>query len=584
MACGPGPAGTRLTGWSSNPGRPFSTVAVGIGSVFLAGRSLATGRGVRGSAARKPRGRCVRGAWWQDRSTRCRDRRSRSARRGRPPQPAHPPAPADARRGAHHVGCTSCRHDLLGGLPFGPVFDCVLVDAPCSGLGTIRRDPDIRWSRREDDLAGARAAVSAGCSRRPRAASGPGGMLVYATCSSEPEENEAVVERLPRPHAPNSRSKTRAMRARACLQACRRASTSAAACGRCPTGTRSRPSSPRACGGADDGRRTRSSTSASCQYSSAWPWPGIGASGTSATSASCSARAGGDLRRCSPWPPMRVALRAREVAGARAGRARVSARRRRSRWTTAGLTLQVDDGQRVDDRCPPAASPRRIRPPGIVVRRGPWRQGLDERRLRARRSCRGWSASRERTAQARLEPGRARDLGGRGHPLGRLSRRRRRRAGPARRAAAPRGCALLVNRGERAAGYVMPDLIGVDGDAAARRCCAATACASSVVAAAALPRRALGHHPPAVSGGRVPGDAGRAHLAGGQPMSIRIAPSILAADFAALGACIAAAERGGADLDSRRRHGRPLRAEPDHRPARGAIDQAGGDACRSTCT
>ena len=84
-------------------------------------------------------------------------------------------------------------HDLLTGLPFGPVFDCVLVDAPCSGLGTIRRDPDIRWSRREEELAvfaGRQIRMADEASRGVRA----GGLLVYATCSSEPDENEAVVD------------------------------------------------------------------------------------------------------------------------------------------------------------------------------------------------------------------------------------------------------------------------------------------------------------------------------------------------------------------------------------------------------
>ncbi len=42
--------------------------------------------------------------------------------------------------------------DLLEPLPFTAMFDCVLVDAPCSGLGTLRRDPDIRWRRREHEL------------------------------------------------------------------------------------------------------------------------------------------------------------------------------------------------------------------------------------------------------------------------------------------------------------------------------------------------------------------------------------------------------------------------------------------------
>ena len=50
--------------------------------------------------------------------------------------------------------------DLLTPLPFARPFDCVLVDAPCSGLGTLRRDPDIRWRRREADLAAARRRAS----------------------------------------------------------------------------------------------------------------------------------------------------------------------------------------------------------------------------------------------------------------------------------------------------------------------------------------------------------------------------------------------------------------------------------------
>src|SRR4029453_15996918 len=45
------------------------------------------------------------------------------------------------------------RADLIQGLPFGDAFDCVFVDAPCSGLGTLRRDPDIKWRRREEELA-----------------------------------------------------------------------------------------------------------------------------------------------------------------------------------------------------------------------------------------------------------------------------------------------------------------------------------------------------------------------------------------------------------------------------------------------
>jgi 16S rRNA (cytosine967-C5)-methyltransferase len=84
--------------------------------------------------------------------------------------------------------------DLTGGLPFGEVFDCVLVDAPCTGLGTIRRDPDIKWRRDVEAITRA-AALQRRILREAARAVRPGGRLVYATCSSEPEENDDVVRR-----------------------------------------------------------------------------------------------------------------------------------------------------------------------------------------------------------------------------------------------------------------------------------------------------------------------------------------------------------------------------------------------------
>ena len=78
--------------------------------------------------------------------------------------------------------------------PFSAQFDCVLLDAPCSGLGTLRRDPDIRWHREEHEL----DAMSEFQIRLVSTLSAdvrPGGRLVYATCSSEPDENEHVIER-----------------------------------------------------------------------------------------------------------------------------------------------------------------------------------------------------------------------------------------------------------------------------------------------------------------------------------------------------------------------------------------------------
>jgi len=80
-----------------------------------------------------------------------------------------------------------------GPLPFATeTFDFVLIDAPCSGLGTVRRDPDIRWRRSADDLPALAAAQRELLSRAAGLVKA-GGRLLYSTCSSEPEENEDVV-------------------------------------------------------------------------------------------------------------------------------------------------------------------------------------------------------------------------------------------------------------------------------------------------------------------------------------------------------------------------------------------------------
>ncbi len=77
-------------------------------------------------------------------------------------------------------------------LPFRRSFDRILVDAPCSGTGTLGRNPEIKWRLRLSDLDDLQARqrallANALCSLAP------GGLMVYSTCSLEPEENESVI-------------------------------------------------------------------------------------------------------------------------------------------------------------------------------------------------------------------------------------------------------------------------------------------------------------------------------------------------------------------------------------------------------
>ena len=86
--------------------------------------------------------------------------------------------------------------DATQPLPFALRFDRILLDVPCSGTGTLGRNPEIKWRLTPadlDDLHRRQAALLANA----RAALAPGGLLVYSTCSLEPEENEAVVAAVP---------------------------------------------------------------------------------------------------------------------------------------------------------------------------------------------------------------------------------------------------------------------------------------------------------------------------------------------------------------------------------------------------
>ena len=84
--------------------------------------------------------------------------------------------------------------DAVEPLPFATgTFDKVLVDAPCSGTGTLRRNPEIRWRLTPVDIVKLTEQQKQ-ILRRAVEMVKPGGRLVYSTCSVEREENEEVIE------------------------------------------------------------------------------------------------------------------------------------------------------------------------------------------------------------------------------------------------------------------------------------------------------------------------------------------------------------------------------------------------------
>jgi 16S rRNA (cytosine967-C5)-methyltransferase len=90
-------------------------------------------------------------------------------------------------------------------LPFADAFDLVLIDAPCSGLGTLRRDPDIKWRRSADEFS-ALSSLQLRILTSAAAVVRTGGRILYSTCSSEIEENDEVVERFLARHSGFRRS------------------------------------------------------------------------------------------------------------------------------------------------------------------------------------------------------------------------------------------------------------------------------------------------------------------------------------------------------------------------------------------
>jgi 16S rRNA (cytosine967-C5)-methyltransferase len=93
------------------------------------------------------------------------------------------------------VRLSMLRLDAARELPFGAKFERILLDAPCSGTGTLARNPEIKWRLRPEDITRL-AELQTMMLRNALPALASGGQLVYATCSLEPEENEGVVEKV----------------------------------------------------------------------------------------------------------------------------------------------------------------------------------------------------------------------------------------------------------------------------------------------------------------------------------------------------------------------------------------------------
>jgi 16S rRNA (cytosine967-C5)-methyltransferase len=90
------------------------------------------------------------------------------------------------------LGCPLVVADAARALPFRTRFERILLDVPCSGTGTLARNPEIKWRLTPEKLAELHA-LQVSLLRNALELLAPGGLLLYVTCSLEPEENDEVL-------------------------------------------------------------------------------------------------------------------------------------------------------------------------------------------------------------------------------------------------------------------------------------------------------------------------------------------------------------------------------------------------------
>jgi 16S rRNA (cytosine967-C5)-methyltransferase len=92
------------------------------------------------------------------------------------------------------MGVTCAEATVADAVKFTGTFDTVLLDAPCSGIGTLRKKPDIKWNRAQSDITKKYPVLQLSLLRHLSTLVKDGGSIIYSTCTNEPEETNQVID------------------------------------------------------------------------------------------------------------------------------------------------------------------------------------------------------------------------------------------------------------------------------------------------------------------------------------------------------------------------------------------------------